>query len=54
MDRAASEMETELPDLSAAGLCDLDDGRQFTSVTRRLLELVESPPTLSIARDDNC
>jgi hypothetical protein len=47
MDRAASEIETELPDLSAARLSDLEQWPGFPLAVRRLLDLVESPPTLS-------
>ncbi|MER7790522.1 hypothetical protein [Streptomyces sp. NPDC097640] len=52
MERAATGVETELVDLSGTTLEELGDGQEFTLATRRLLELVQSPPTLANAADN--
>ncbi|GAA2352625.1 hypothetical protein GCM10010246_46660 [Streptomyces cuspidosporus] len=49
MERAATGVETELVDLSETTLEELGDGQEFTLATRRLLERVQSPPTLATA-----
>lgn len=46
MDRAATEVETELLDLSEATLADLEAHRGFAAATERLLAEVEAPPML--------
>ncbi|ADI05248.1 hypothetical protein SBI_02127 [Streptomyces bingchenggensis BCW-1] len=47
MERAATGVETELVDLSGTTLEELGESQEFTLATRRLLDLVQSPPTLS-------
>ncbi|WP_435240744.1 hypothetical protein [Streptomyces cucumeris] len=49
MERVATGVETELLDLSGATLEDLDRGDGFPSVTQRLLDAVQFPPTLVTA-----
>lgn len=49
MERAATGVETELVDLSGTTLEELGDSQELTLATRRLLELVQSPPTLANA-----
>jgi hypothetical protein len=51
MERAATGVETELVDLSGTTLEELGDSQEFTLATRRLLKLVQSPPTLATAAD---
>jgi hypothetical protein len=46
MERAATEVETELLDLSGMTLEELDGGQDVASEINRLLTRVESPPTL--------
>ncbi|WP_413104519.1 hypothetical protein [Streptomyces sp. Inha503] len=46
MERVATEVETELLDLSGATLEDLDRYEGLSAVTERLLDLVQRPPTI--------
>ncbi|KUJ68394.1 hypothetical protein ACZ90_19165 [Streptomyces albus subsp. albus] len=55
MERAASEIETELVDLSTSTLQDLDHGPMFRSAIQRLLDAVESPLTsVNSASGESC
>jgi hypothetical protein len=50
MERAATEVETELLDLSGATLEDLDAcDDAFLLAARRLLDIVQAPPTVANA-----
>ncbi|MGW3572104.1 hypothetical protein ACWDSL_51035 [Streptomyces sp. NPDC000941] len=49
MERAATGVETELVDLSGTTLEELGDSEEFTVATQRLLDLVQSPPTIANA-----
>ncbi|MBP8535975.1 hypothetical protein [Streptomyces sp. MK37H] len=46
MERVATEVETELLDLSGATLEDLDRHEGISAVTERLLDIVQRPPTV--------
>ncbi|WP_413805616.1 hypothetical protein [Streptomyces sp. OE57] len=46
MERVATEVETELLDLSGATLEDLDRHEGLSAVTERLLDIVQRPPTV--------
>ncbi|MFE2442025.1 hypothetical protein ACPEIC_00940 [Stenotrophomonas sp. NPDC087984] len=47
MERVATEVETELLDLSGATLEDLERHKGLSAVTERLLDIVQYPPTVS-------
>lgn len=51
MERAATGVETELVDLSGTTLEELGDSQEFAPAIRRLLGLVQSPPTRSTSAD---
>ncbi|MFC9225459.1 hypothetical protein [Streptomyces hygroscopicus] len=53
MERVATEVETELLDLSGATLEDLERHEGLSPVTERLLDVVQSPPTISNASATN-
>ncbi|MFS7872230.1 hypothetical protein ACWELB_11320 [Streptomyces asiaticus] len=46
MERVATEVETELLDLSGATLEDLERYEGLSAVTERLLDIVRCPPTV--------
>ncbi|MBO3678017.1 hypothetical protein [Streptomyces sp. NEAU-YJ-81] len=46
MERVATEVETELLDLSGATLEDLERHEGLSAVTERLLDIVQFPPTV--------
>lgn len=46
MDRVATGVETELPDLSGVALADLEVFASFSAVAESLLDEVEAPPTV--------
>ncbi|CDR04089.1 hypothetical protein [Streptomyces iranensis] len=46
MERVATEVETELLDLSGATLEDLERYEGLSAVTERLLDIVQRPPTI--------
>ncbi|GAA0917910.1 MULTISPECIES: hypothetical protein [Streptomyces violaceusniger group] len=46
MERVATEVETELLDLSGATLEDLERHEGLSAVTERLLDIVQCPPTV--------
>ncbi|WP_171060252.1 hypothetical protein [Streptomyces montanus] len=56
MDLSAPAVETELVDLSEVPLAAIDslDSAGLAEDARRLLELVDNPPTLGNARDAGC
>ncbi|AEM83367.1 hypothetical protein [Streptomyces violaceusniger] len=56
MERVATEVETELLDLSGATLEDLERHEGVSAVTERLLDIVQRPPTIgnSSASPDSC
>lgn len=47
MERVATEVETELLDLSGATLEDLERHEGLSAVTERLLDIVQFPPTVA-------
>ncbi|MEU4893940.1 hypothetical protein AB0B12_15870 [Streptomyces sp. NPDC044780] len=47
MERVATEVETELLDLSGATLADLERHEGLSAVTERLLDVVQFPPTVN-------
>ncbi|MGV9851515.1 hypothetical protein ACWDWU_22495 [Streptomyces sp. NPDC003442] len=49
MERVATEVETELLDLSGATLEDLERYEGISAVTERLLDIVRCPPTIANA-----
>ncbi|MCQ8188455.1 hypothetical protein [Streptomyces rugosispiralis] len=49
MERVATEVETELLDLSGATLEDLERHEGISAVTERLLDIVQRPPTIANA-----
>lgn len=46
MERVATEVETELLDLSGTTLEDLERYEGLSAVTERLLDIVQRPPTV--------
>ncbi|AQW48039.1 MULTISPECIES: hypothetical protein [Streptomyces] len=56
MERVATEVETELLDLSGATLEDLERHEGLSAVTERLLDIVQRPPTIgnSSVSQDGC
>ncbi|WP_262701221.1 MULTISPECIES: hypothetical protein [Streptomyces] len=56
MERVATEVETELLDLSGATLEDLERHQGLSAVTERLLDIVQYPPTVggNSSSSENC